>query len=141
MQSGPTRLRSHLGKIEFHWQVVKQFSVLRRIFKAELYRYAKLGPRPSDVDCEELLADNLEPGSAAAAIAKGPSTDECIAHEILVTSDVASALTSAVIDTSVLNTPVMSSMSAARNMNAVMMALFSKQQAGYKQLSRTSQEG
>ena len=29
---------------------VKSFATLRKIFKAELYRYAKLVPRPSDVD-------------------------------------------------------------------------------------------
>ena len=40
---------------------ITKFSALRALFKKELYRYAKLVPRPSDVDYAEMLLLDLNP--------------------------------------------------------------------------------
>ena len=42
-------------------RVVTKFSQLRALFKRELYRYAKLVPRPSDVDFAELALLDMAP--------------------------------------------------------------------------------
>jgi hypothetical protein len=104
-------------------KVVKSFSSLRKMWKAELYRYAKLVPRPSDVDAMELVLQN--DGVTAQALEPERLSDFELSQNMMELADVATMLRGVLESNAALTSPIVSSMAAATTMNNVMMSFLS----------------
>jgi hypothetical protein len=107
---------------------IKGLAALRKLFKIELYKFAKLLPRPSDVDFD---LDGVLMDTAAARAGEEPDVDEDISDEALLTEAFDLKTMANVVGWDHLHTmvqcPVGAAVTTGTAMTFVMTGLFAKQ--------------